>query len=212
MFILDSDVARKICQYGILDELSKSTEMPLSNFFILPQLRFQLKINDSVKSIKLLGSEEAYDLARKMIMECREIKISSSDFTNKVLTTLNAPDIDSGEATLFTAIILDIHKKLITGDKRAIKALSSLINISSFDIWLRVLTLEEAILTMLHSHPFDLISNKIRCRNDVDTGLSIIFGRSVKNSKESVIEGLTSSINELKRATNHHYCFPKISP
>ncbi|MEI7209922.1 hypothetical protein WCT90_15570 [Pectobacterium carotovorum] len=209
MFILDSDVARKLCQYSLLDELLRSTEIPLSNFFILPQLRFQLKINAPTKAIKLLGSEEAYNSAQKLILECHEINIPSSDFTNQILTTLNAPDIDSGEATLFTAIIIDINKKLITGDKRAIKALSSLINISSSDIWLRVLTFEEALLTMLHSHPFDLISNKIRGRNDVDTGISIIFGRSVKNSKESVIEGLTSNINELKRATSHLYCFPK---
>lgn len=59
MYLLDSDAAKSLCQYLLLDELALALECPLSDFAILPQLRFQLRLNKPDAALKKLGSQDA---------------------------------------------------------------------------------------------------------------------------------------------------------
>ena len=124
MYLLDSDAAKSLCQYLLLDELALALECPLSDFAILPQLRFQLRLNKPDAALKKLGSQDAVVTAQRLVEAATEVQVVT-DSANTILE-LNRPDIDSGEAILFAAVSQDEDDALITGDKRALIALSEI--------------------------------------------------------------------------------------
>jgi len=119
------------------------------------------------------------------------------------LLELNRFDIDSGEQVLFAALLLDASRQLVSGDKRAMVALSQIETIEH--VWASLRCLEDLVLLMVHAMAFDTLSASIRGRAEADTGLSIIFGCSQAAPKDSVIEGLGSHLNQLIKDTGGRY-------
>lgn len=98
LYLLDSDAAKKLCQYQLLYELTVALGCSLGDFAVLPQLRFQLKLDKDDKALAKLGTQAAVDLARDLVASASSVEIEA-DAANPLLQ-LNRPDIDSGEATL----------------------------------------------------------------------------------------------------------------
>ncbi|MCT8467540.1 hypothetical protein KZO85_03005 [Chromohalobacter canadensis] len=205
MYLLDSDAAKKICQYCLLDELASSLSCSLNDFSVLPQLRYQLKINNPKKSLEKLGSQGALNEVSKLITHSSEVKISQ-DSAN-LLLKLDQPDIDSGEATLFAATH-ETGGSLLSGDKRAFIAISKIDGSTILDtLWVRFICFDEAILLLVNNHCFNEVSSKIRSRPDVDTAISIAFGRSTPNDRDGTLAALTSYIGNLIADTYGKYHF-----
>lgn len=203
-YLLDSDAAKKICQYQLLQELTIALQCSLANFAVLPQLKFQLKLKNNNKALEKLGSQESVELAKLLVKEASEVEIIA-EAANPILS-LNRPDIDTGEATLFAALYGSTNDSLLTGDKRAIVALSKVNHVPQVNqLWARILCLEEAIYLILKALDFNKVSSLIRSRPDVDISLSIVFGKSKINTHDEVIEGLVSNIKNIERQTNDKY-------
>lgn len=206
MFLLDSDAAKKLCQYGLVHELAEALECELSDFAVLPQLKFQLKLNSPDKALHKLGTQLAVDHAQELVEAASEVEISMSSVD---VLALNRPDIDTGEATLFAAVIERVDDSLISGDKRAYIALATINGSSAVDeMWARLICLEEAMLLIVQISDFSIISNKVRARHDADSAVSFAFGRSVASTRDNVIDSLTSLINGLQRDSLGKYQFP----
>lgn len=202
-YLLDSDAAKKLAQYDLLNELAFGLNCSLADFAILPQLRFQLKLNQPSKAMVKLGSAAALKAANELITAASEISVSQSD--NPFLG-LNCPDIDTGEQTLFAALYEQQEDELISGDKRAYIALAKVENALFIEgLWPRLLCLEEAFSILLRSHKFTAISEKVRARPDVDSALRIIFGISTANDLDAVMTGLLSYKQDLCSRTNQLY-------
>ncbi|KTT39839.1 hypothetical protein RSA46_05585 [Pseudomonas oryzihabitans] len=200
MYLLDSDAARKLCQYLLLDEFAASLGCGFQEFAVLPQLKFQLATQNESKALKKLGSSEAVLLAQTLVAAAVEIDLSP-DAANTLLQ-ISRPDIDSGEAVLFAALSQRDQDMMVSGDKRAYAALSgSLVE----GLWLRLICLEEAVLIILKYYPFELVSGRVRARSDVDISLRIAFGSSSANTQETVIAALESYLGELVRSTGNNY-------
>ncbi|HBP4742080.1 hypothetical protein CR64_06425 [Pseudomonas aeruginosa] len=207
MYLLDSDVAKKICQYNLLHELAGALGCGLGDFAVLPQLKFQLKLTKDDKALAKLGSLEAVDLARQLVASASEVEVVAE--SANPLLQLNRPDIDSGEATLFAALYGNEDTELLSGDKRAYVALSKVEGMPVIDaLWARLICLEEALYLILGSSEFQLVSAKVRARPDVDTSLSIAFGRTAENPLESVVEALISYMRSLEADTSGKYLLP----
>lgn len=207
MYLLDSDAAKKICQYHLLHELAGALNCALSDFAVLPQLKFQLKLTKDDKALTKLGTEEAVYLARQLVAAASEVEIAVED-ANPLLQ-LNRPDIDSGEATLFAALHGNDEAELVSGDKRAYVALSKVDGLLVVDaLWARLLCLEEAVYIILRNGDFQQISDKIRARSDIDMAVSISFGRTSANPRETVIEALQGYIRALVENTGGKYLPP----
>lgn len=201
---MDSDVAKKIVQYDLLSELTKGLSCKLSDLAVLPQLKFQLKLNKPDKALKKLGSEKAVKAAKALVDAASEVEIDCQD---SELLLMDSPSIDTGESVLFAAIAQRSQDKLISGDKRAFYALAQLEAPAIIKtLWPRIMCLEQAVAAILKSHPFESISQKIRARPDVDAALHMIFGHSQASSVGGVEEGLASYINALIRDTNGVFC------
>lgn len=203
MYLLDSDAAKKICQYCLLDELASSLACSLDDFSVLPQLRYQLKLNSRGKSLEKLGSENALNEASKLIEHSSEVEVSQ-DSAN-LLLELNQPDIDSGEATLFAATH-ETGGDLVSGDKRAFIAISKINGHDVIDtLWVRFICFDEAMLLLIKKCCFDQVSTKVRSRPDVDTAMSIAFGRSNPNPREETLTAINSYIGTLVDNTAGKY-------
>ncbi len=204
MYLLDSDAARKLCQYLLLDEFAASLGCGLQEFAVLPQLKFQLATQNESKALKKLGSSDAVLLAQALVAAAAEIDLSPEAANN--LLQLSRPDIDSGEAVLFAALSQRDQDMMISGDKRAYVALSGIEGHSLVEgLWPQLICLEEAILLILGCFPFELVSDRIRARNDVDMSLRIVFGSSIANTQETVIAALESYLGDLARLTGSKY-------
>ena len=204
MYLLDSDAAKKICQYSLLHELAAALSCTLSEFAILPQLKFQLKLANAEKAHEKLGSQEAVEMARQLVAAASEVVVFV-DIANPLLQ-LNRPDIDSGEATLFAALHSDDDSSLVSGDKRAFVALSKVDGVPVADaLWARLICLEEALLLILRHADFQQVSEKVRSVPTVDTAISIAFGRTHANPIEGVLDGLNSYLQELHAKTSGKY-------
>ncbi|PTU03172.1 hypothetical protein DBR45_08490 [Pseudomonas sp. HMWF031] len=207
MYLLDSDVAKKICQYQLLHELVEALDCGLEGFAVLPQLRFQLKLSNQAKAVQKLGSEAAVDLAQQLVAHAVEVQIAA-EAANPILE-LNRPDIDSGEATLFAALYDNDSDSLISGDKRAFIALSQVNGLPVLDaLWARLICIEEAIHYIVRTASFGTVSAKIRAMPAVDTAISIAFGRAKPNPQADVLDALMSYIKDLQRQTAGKYVLP----
>ncbi|NUT88448.1 hypothetical protein HNO91_18585 [Pseudomonas corrugata] len=122
MYLLDSDAARKLCQYELIEELIVLLGCVMGDVAVLPQLKFQLRLTNDAKALEKLGTADAVELARRLIATAREVEVSAA--SANPLLELNRPDIDTGEATLFAAFWESADLSLVSGDKRAFIALS----------------------------------------------------------------------------------------
>jgi hypothetical protein len=202
MYILDSDAARTLCQYGLVEELAAALGVSLSDFAVLPQLKYQLKIG-STKAIEVLGSQQAVELADKLIEAALEVSVSTNS-ANLILLS-DRPDIDAGELILFVALADNEKASMVTGDKRALAALSSITAVRLLTLWPRLICLEEAIALLIAHSGLSLVSGKIRARPDVNVALTLAFGKSAPQSLGGVLEGLSSYVADVIVRTNTKY-------
>lgn len=204
MLLLDSDAARKLCQFDLVEFLLASIELEASNLGVLPQLKFQLHLNNEEKAIRKLGSRVALENARKLVSSASEVEISANS-ANPILT-LDRPDLDTGELTLFAALSEIEKGQLLSGDKRAYIALSKVEPIQEIqDLWIRFLCLEEAILIILSRSDFTSVAQRIRSNPNVDKAVALTFGASTPSPKDSVEEALKSYVNHLEQVTAGRY-------
>jgi len=200
LYLLDSDAARKLCQYQLIHELTRALECALTDLAVLPQLIFQLRLNNPENALKKLGSNESVTMAIELVRHANTVEVLIEQ-SNHILD-FERPDIDSGEAVLFAALYQNAQDRLISGDKRAFVALSNITDpIPTEGIWARLICLEEAILLILEREGFDLVSAKVRARSDVDKAISMVFGRTQAANHASVLEALNSYIKDLDRST-----------
>lgn len=206
MYLLDSDAAKKICQYHLLHELAGALNCALNDFAVLPQLKYQLKLSRADKALAKLGTEEAVSLAQQLIGAASEVEVMAE--SANPLLQLNRPDIDSGEAVLFAALH-DNEAELLSGDKRAYIALAKVDGVPLVDaLWAQLICFEEAMYLVLKHVDFQLVSDKVRARPDVDIAISISFGRAVANPLETVNGALLAYLRSLQADTGGKYLLP----
>lgn len=202
MYLLDSDAAKCLCQYLLIEDLAIALGIDLTNFAVLPQLRFQLHLANDSKALKKLGSAEAVTSARKLIESANEVVVLVQSANYLLLA--NRPDIDEGELALFAALCDDASRRLVTGDKRALIALSQIKDVLSFT-WYQIMCLEEAIAILTCHYGHDHVSARVRRRPDVNLALSIAFGRTMANDAAGTKNGLRSYLGALNGDTGGKY-------
>lgn len=209
-YLLDSDAAKAVCQYGLIEELAAALNVALSDFFVLSQLRFQLHVADPAKALRKLGSELAVAQINLLVTQASEV-IVLVDSANYALLE-GTPDIDGGELALFAALCEDSSASLITGDKRSLVALCKVgATIQDSFSWAQILCLEEALALLVDHLGWSYVSDRVRARPDVNSAISSVFGRSVAASEQAISEGLQSYLRDVQTRTSGKYQSPYLS-
>lgn len=203
-YLIDSDVARCMCTYELIEDLATALGVGLQDFFILSQLQYQLKLADPAKARKKLGSSEGVQQAKRLVEKASEVMVMTES-ANYVLLD-GTPDIDGGELALFAALCDNPDTGLVTGDKRALVALCKVTGpIESKITWAQILCLEEAVARLVAHFGLDHVSRKVRAHPGANTALDMIFGKSQAAEPEGVKEGFKSYLNDLLKQTQGKY-------
>lgn len=206
-YLIDSDVARCLCSYELIEDLATAIGVTLADFFILSQLKYQLHLSKPDKALKKLGTPQAVQQAQRLVSQASEVVVMA-DSANYVLLD-GTPDVDGGELALFAALCESPSTGLVTGDKRALVAFGKVTGpIESKFTWAQILCLEEAIARLIDHFGLDHVSKAIRTHPGTNTALEMIFGRTSASEAKDVNEGLASYLNDLVTATQGKYVSP----
>lgn len=196
-YFLDNDVAIKIAQYQLMDEFLTLYTRKTSHLFVLGTLKYRTHIADEKKSVNFLGSNEARDGLIELLSNSDEAEISDQEKSNELLS-LNIRNLDAGELILFYLVSQTESARMMTGDKRAVKAAFKCDVLHSLES--KVIILEQAIHQMVEHFGHKVISNKVRALKGVDCAIEACFGVSSASTYENTVAGLDSYINDLKKS------------
>jgi len=194
--MLDNDALLKLCQYDLLDQALIVLGVEIHQVRVLNTARYSLLPKNN--RLKRCKDETAARRLEAFIAVATTVDTNEPD-ADALDSLAGLQDIDAGEATLIAATIASPDALLITGDKRAIAALSNYSSLERFASRLdgRIYTLE-AIIALLVKSDFSSTQHLVRQQPHVDKAITNIFGVSSANSSASVEEGLRSYIEHTR--------------
>lgn len=194
--LADNDIILKLAQCDLLELLPDSLGQEWTEVFITDTAKYQLLPKNPAKALSKCGNEET--LARlKAFLETTQTLPAVND--TALLAQLEDIDgIDGGEKFLFAAAVETENPLLITGDKRALRALlehqDQLPTVFSA-LQNAVVTFESAILLAMHKFGFAIVKQKLLGSPKPDGTLRLVL--KSETGEADFVEGLCSFSKEI---------------
>lgn len=199
---LDVDAVAKLSHWEILPHLPSLTGMAWTECGTLSSLKFRALRGISKPDGKLFRTQAAAQIASDAIAQMGQtvpLEPSTSDLQDLA-------GIDPGEMILLEALTgAGENSRLLTGDKRALKALATLGEKHRQRYSGRVLIVEQIIAKALHVYDLPWLQARVCPQRQIDTAISIVFGSRCDASEPSVKDGLKSYCDEM-----HCLCDPSL--
>lgn len=197
---VDNDVVHKLARYLLLDGL-QARLASWGGAGVLGTARFVVR-----KRLIAEHGENAHVSAFDTFAHAAEVLEPTDEETRfagelEELASKHVVDLDTGESLLTAIVITRSLERLLTGDKRAIRALAAL---SAYTDQLapilgRVACLEQLMLLLLDDLGMEAVRPAVCSVPAADRALSICFSCTVAAvNVESVIDGLNSYINDIR--------------
>jgi hypothetical protein len=190
--LTDNDVILKLAACDLLEDALIALQVTKDNVYISSTTRFSV-----VSQARKLGP----NVTTRVTNFLNGIKTIDWDIPSEEVSLFeDAIDIDVGEAILFAATAAVSQFRLITSDKRSLRALTQSEEFANIVNRLkgRVVCLEQLIQQCINHHGFDSVKNRIVPARECDTALKAIFGSGLQASEGGVKEGLESYIYNLR--------------
>lgn len=187
----DNDILHKLAVCDLFDEFLAYMQAPAKSIVILPTCIFKLRT---------LLRTQPHALARLEKFCASVTSLIDDQIDTTVLDAITSTGADAGEAILAAKVAVTHGAYLVTGDKRAIRALSTLPAGSvKSALTGRILCFEELILGMMQRHSFESLAPKLIAGSACDGILRIAFGpgRTEAHAKSC----LRSYANDLRVAS-----------
>jgi hypothetical protein len=170
--LIDTDAFCKLAICGLLEDAVKLLGEELRTCGRLAALPYMLKKG---KLQATFGAVYCEQIA-KMVEQVPAVSISASPTVDKLTQCSN---IDAGEALLFSTAV-DEKMLMITGDKRALRALK---NVEGFPEYLkeRIITIEAILLALCEEYGFITIYSQIAPLVAFDTMVRICFPPQIED-------------------------------
>jgi hypothetical protein len=205
--LVDNDVLCKAACYGLLDELI----LPYCTKHCLPGVlgsaRFVVSKTIKKKRTQLRGNV-ATALARLENFVNQSEVLEPTDSEQSFAADLESiaqragVSLDTGESLLCSIAVIRVIPHLLTGDKRAIRAIEELLEMDRrlSPLCGRVKCLEQLVLSAIDRTSRKMMKTIVCNEPDIDKTLSICFGcSSPRVSEDSFDQGLNSYIDDLRR-------------
>ena len=189
--LADNDVLLSAAHWGLLDQVPTIASATWANVAALSSLPPRVKKSDP----KLFQDPAVAAAMVPFLSQCAPLPNPDSE----VIAILQGRhDIDVGEQLLLAAACNVPHAFVLTGDKRAIRALATLRAEGLLpQLSGRLLCLEQWIWHVLSAlGPGELVERFRRCP-DRNQAVRAVLGRVGQKSAEEIREGLASYISEL---------------
>ena len=191
--LLDNDIVLKISMYDLVDEFLSVCSIPKATF-VLPTLKYVFHLHSDDMARKRVGGDGPLKSIRAFLTEVEELHNKPSI---KMLNLFQEVDqIDPGEAVLFAMAVTWDRSITITGDKRALVAISSLSNeIDSIKkLSGRLKCLEQIIAEMMIAGLNQKVQEKVHGKK-WDTALRICFNSGHNSNTIECLKSYYTDIN-----------------
>ncbi|TDT88080.1 hypothetical protein DFO45_4869 [Azorhizobium sp. AG788] len=196
--LLDNDVIVKVCRYSLGSETISSIQnlgyapalLEAARFVVADRLRRQAPV-----------AGHASALLEPFLSGCQTIEPTDSEIEIAAAFEAEAQrlnlELDSGESLLLAILIERQAALLLTGDKRAIRAMEA---IAPDEIQGAIACLEQLFVTLNADWGAPIIQTRVCGDQAADAALTNSYAcRSGASSAEAVSDGLGSYIEHLRR-------------
>jgi len=197
----DTDILLKLSAMDLVQETTQLLQVSEHDIYILPSAPHYL-LKAGKRLIDRYG-RNAVERAQKLV---RQLKVANFPLDESELDLLRGvSDIDTGEALLYASTQTLHAFWLLTGDKRSLTALAKAPDCQVIVARLggKVICLEQIIVHILRSHPFETVLNKIVPARECDTVVKVAFGSGNQTDLSRAIETLDAYISELRAVTGN---------
>lgn len=202
VWLHDNDVVVKLCGYQLCDERREAVDdiepaiLGTAKFSLVSQVARSRSIKD--REAAKLQLDQFLKQATVIEAEADEIELAAKLEEEALRQAL---PLDTGESQLVAVLAARDLPLLLTGDKRAIKALFVL---GEPDVDGRLACLEQLMATLLQKHGIGKIRPKICSEPEIDKTLTLCFSCNADDVKiESVTEGLASHVRHLRASSGN---------
>ena len=194
--LVDVDALAKLAHWGMLERLPAFTGVPLAQCATLTSARFRAQRATEKPDGRVFHSKEAATAALRAI---NQMMAPLSPEAQHLSILQGIPGIDAGEAVLLAALTAD-GVRLLTGDKRALKALADLEASRRAPFAGKILLIEQILLAGLTQHGIEWLRERVCPFKQIDKAIGNAMGSHCDASGDSVREGLKSYVRELEQA------------
>lgn len=176
ILLADNDIVLKLAQCDLLDTLDEILQVPADQILIPSTARFQLMPRNEQKALTKCGNTETMARLQRFLAAASDVPVVQD--LELLLTMSQIPDIDSGEQQLFATVASAGDSTLLTGDKRALRAvLANQEQIAQVHSGLvdRVITFESALLLSLDVFGFSVLKQKLLSCPKPDKMLQLVL-------------------------------------
>jgi hypothetical protein len=193
--LVDVDAMCKLAHWRLLELLDEITGVPPTLCAALPSCQF--RANKSLtKPDRVLRSSAAAQTVLQAISTFGSLPQPEPESLSPFQEVAG---IDSGEAVMLALMLDNPATILLTGDKRAMRALAALEPKLRERFAARILPIECIVKCILDARGLDELRARVCPWKDVDTAISNVMGSRCDQGEASVREGLASYLNELRQ-------------
>jgi hypothetical protein len=202
--LIDNDVLFKGACYGLLEKLI-SIICPINATGVLGSARFVVpkkieKANLNRDRGTALGILLAFLSQTETLEPADDEQRMAADF--ELAAQKLGVNLDGGESQLCAILVKRVLSSLLTGDKRAIAAIETLLDADSrlMPICGKVKCLEQVFVGSIVRHGCVTLRLAVCAEPEIDKALSICFScKSQSVEDASILEGFQSYINDLRQ-------------
>lgn len=195
--LLDNDVIIKVCRYSLASETLSSLQKRGHEPAVLAAARFV--VEDRLRR-HAPDAGTALGILKPFLSGCRSIEPTDGEIEmaaafEEAARNLNL-ELDAGESMLLAILLKRRARLLLTGDKRAIRAIEKM----APEVEQAVACLEQLFATLNADWTLPVVKAGVCADQVADKTLTNVYGcRSDGLDVEAVIDGLRSYIEDLRR-------------
>ena len=194
----DNDVILKLAACNLLDDVWGGLGVSKTDVYVLPTAKHKLGVSKNPKWAQERFGNETFSRLRDFFLWARDIDVEIDQADLQSL--LEVEGIDSGEAVLFAASASLEASRILTGDKRSLRALASDLSCRPVAARLvgRVICFEQIVKNAIGNLGFAEVLNRVLPGLDCDTALRAAFGSGKEATEVNVVDALDRYIVELR--------------
>jgi len=205
VLFVDNDIALKLAAWDLWSSLQSAFEPSSVDIGVLATLPHITRKNRAVRdrfgdeAVQRVEQLAANASASKRLFFVDQSRVSTAVFSR--LLAIEALDV--GEALLFSAACAhDGSCRVITGDKRCVRALHQSGDPVAHTLSGQIICLEQVIRRFVSSALYEQVRQSIVRGPDVDRTIStVVFNQGLNTPRPTAIEALDSYIRELRSQT-----------
>lgn len=194
---VDNDAIHKLSVWDLLGDGLAGLEVEPADCRVLPTAKYKFHVAKK----QHLGKEEFGDAVHKRIEDFIRGAHELADPIDPADECLSSvAGIDSGEALLFAVTSRDSAARVLTGDKRAIRALAEAQSCAGVAGRLsgKIICIEQVLVRAINATSFEYVKSRVLSSVDIDTATRAAFGSGALSTETNVVAALSGYVDELR--------------